>query len=722
MSRRSAGILTDQRGAALFATVLGMLLLSTLMVAYAVVARDETLIAQTGREEVQAAFAAEAGSNHGRWILAQRVRQDLPRVVALTARAALVTALQNTYNTPAGGAQFLVDMATPAGGGPIFAVCSATVQGCPEPSYSEVGTIADAQQVVLTLTPGAGSPLDYGTRVIVGVHPAIPPLIRAGGTSAEFTYVWRVESSGTAGRALQQFVIHDSSVPTNTAGSFTIALNSSFVQYAHFIENMTSDDAWMSFRHIYTGPVHTNNRFNILGNPTGPTFRSPATQWALDIRFRNSPGSAITEPQDSNPTRDEPWLGAAPGIPCQVDDCSGLTRGFDFDPTTVAIDKIPFPTAGTPDRTAQITLAQGPNYAANSVACATGPCPVIVAHSAAGLLNGGIYVNGRVVDLQLAATGNGQLLVFETPSVAVAGFGGSSRRRTVITESRAAGQITVERQCRGPATGGCGTPRDQWNADTTITPVTERTATYTGLLSPNPSTDRGVVFVNSACVNNSCGTGLGAIGERSTLTGLRKDPSTAVTRAIDQNTRLTIAADGDIYLTGNLTYQVDPRGGDAVFDSVNCNQADDDNLNVQNAFGVVSWDGGIHLSSDLNQTEINNTLPVGDPHRDGNLRFQGMFMTTNLSGGTSTGEGQISFDDPNGSFRGQASLLGGVVQVTMGTFGVPGTPGLGYARDWVYDERFRCRGLAPPAFPGFPNFTAATSLGIDSYTWRMGLF
>jgi hypothetical protein len=58
----------------------------------------------------------------------------------------------------------------------------------------------------------------------------------------------------------------------------------------------------------------------------------------------------------------------------------------------------------------------------------------------------------------------------------------------------------------------------------------------------------------------------------------------------------------------------------------------------------------------------------------------------------------------------------------MGTFGSPGTPGTGYARNWLYDERFRYRGLAPPAFPGFPRFTAATSLGIDSYTWRLGRF
>ena len=97
-----------------------------------------------------------------------------------------------------------------------------------------------------------------------------------------------------------------------------------------------------------------------------------------------------------------------------------------------------------------------------------------------------------------------------------------------------------------------------------------------------------------------------------------------------------------------------------------------------------------------------------------------MVFVANLNG---NGEpsGQFSFDDPNGTYRGESLVLGGVVQKTMGTFGQPGS-NTGYARDWVYDERFRYRALSPPAFPGFPNFTAATSLGIDSYSWRLGIF
>jgi hypothetical protein len=718
---------SGERGAALFLAAIAMAMLSTMIVAFALVGRTETFISQTGRDEIQAAFAAEAGSNHGRWLLAQRLRRDLPRSVAATGRAAMATAIQGTYNTPAGAAQLIVNLAVPAVSGPSFVLCTAVTGGCPEPTFSAVGAIPDTQQAIMLLDSTNGAALPYTTRVIVGSHPAQPPAITNGGTSALYTYVWRIESSGTSGRALQQFVIHDSAVPTNTAGSFTIALTSSFVQYAHFIDNMTSNDAWISFRHVYTGPVHTNNRFNILGNPVGPTFRSAATQTQSTVRFNNA-GSTTTTAADST-AHDQPLLGDAPGILCQVNDCAGFTRSFDYDPQTPAIDPIPFPSAGSADRTAQRNAARGPNYP--SIICTAGPCPTIVSHDAGGNVNGGIFVNSRVTDLALGATGTGQQIVIETPAVA------NSRRRTVITENRAAGQMTVRRECFGPSAGsadtaGCGAPRARWNLDTTITPAANRQQTLTGLLSPTAVTDNGVLFVESTCINNGCGTGVGAIGNRDgdgcqagSLCGLRKDPSTAVTRALDRDTRLTIGTDGDVYVTGNLTYQVDPRGADGVFSSPIPGEpvaTTDDLLGVQNVLGVVAWDGGLHLQEDLSQANINNTLPAGDAHRDGNLRVQGMFMTPNISGGTSSGEGEFSFDDPNGAYRGQAVLLGGVIQKTMGTLGSPGTPGTGYARNWVYDERFRYRGLAPPNFPGFPSFTAATSLGIDSYSWRMGRF
>jgi hypothetical protein len=660
--------LGDERGAALFITLLGLMLLSTILVGVATLGRGEALIARNSVEQAQAAFAAEAGANHARWLLAQRLRVDLARQVADTSRGTLMGLLRTTYNSPAGAARFLLDLAQ--GAGANFVRC--TTGGCAEPPWSPVGEIPDDQQVVLTLQQVDPA---YTVRIVVGVPPLVPPVVTNGGTGAVFTYVWRIESTGTSGRA-SETITYDSVIASLPTGTFTVALNANFVQYAHFIEQMGASDAWLSARHVYTGPVHTNTRFNIAGDPRGPVFRSGATQRYNDTRFFNG-GSPIIAAKDST-DRDWPLLGAAPGVYCKTVDCTGFTRNYDFEPSTAAVDPVPLPTGGnSPDRQAQLARARGPDYP-----CPCEDMPVWVANTrgrgAGGTINGGIYVEGSVRDLQLAATATGQRITIYT----------SATRRTVIQENRPLNQTIVRRECQANTSrcgGGSG-----WILDEDVDPASARLQVLSGLLSPNPETDFGVIFVDD---------GIGVAG---TTLGLRREPGAGVTAAVDRDTRLTIAADSNIYIAGHLDYLVDPRGPDGVFASPTPGAGDDD-LGVQNVLGIVSWRDGIHLSSALT----------------GDLRLHALIMVPAITGGGAP-DGQLSFDDPNGLYRGVVRLLGGVVQKTMGVFGTAGSPGTGYARDWVYDERARHRGLGPPVFPGFPNFTASTSLGVDSYTWRAG--
>jgi hypothetical protein len=733
----------NDRGVALFAAIAGMVLLSTMIAALVVLARNENLIAQLNKDEAQAAYAAEAGANWGRKLLAQRLSVELPAKVVNEPRAAMGTALKTTYNSMNGASQFIRDFAVPTSG-PAFVACT----DCVEPTYSVFvpKEIPDAQQSIMTLTcPGAAgcpSGMAFTTRVIVGAHPTIPPLVMNGENRALFTYVWRIESSGTSGRARQQWVIHDSSVPDNQVGSFTIAVTAEFVKYAHFIDQFQdagSGDPWISFRHVYTGPVHTNTRFSLLGNTAvkgqeGPTFRSEATQTQDSTRFNNG-GSATNLKQDSS-AKDWPLLGSYPGIHCKTADCSGFTRAFDFDPRPEApgIQPIPFPGGANPlDRLKQACVARAVDPAACTgsmatlpVLCNTNTGAVIVSNNctnaSAGDLAGGIFVNGDVRDLLLADTAAGQTIVIYT----------TASRRTVIEEGQpAAGQTRVRRECRKNAgsndDSACNSGGSEWH----LIPTTDslgggyRQQTFNGVFSPNMATDRGVIFVTGNIGQT------GTAGNSSTLHGLRRGtfqplPSNTnggilltPTHAIFQDTadatrgmRLTVAADGNIFIAGPLNYRVDPRGPDGDFSEPvpgdSSGTSADDEMDVQNVLGIVSWglgmSGGVRLSAAL----------------DGNLDTHGMVFVANLSGNAEP-SGQFSFDDPTGDYRGISTVVGGVVQKTMGTFGSPGS-NLGYARDWVYDERLRYRALSPPAFPGFPNFTAATSLGIDSYTWRLGLF
>ena len=50
----------DDRGVALFAAIAGMVLLSTMIAALVILARNENMIAQLNKDEAQAAYAAEA--------------------------------------------------------------------------------------------------------------------------------------------------------------------------------------------------------------------------------------------------------------------------------------------------------------------------------------------------------------------------------------------------------------------------------------------------------------------------------------------------------------------------------------------------------------------------------------------------------------------------------------------------------------------------------------
>ena len=202
----------------------------------------------------------------------------------------------------------------------------------------------------------------------------------------------------------------------------------------------------------------------------------------------------------------------------------------------------------------------------------------------------------------------------------------------------------------------------------------------------------------------------------------RVDPTYAIyqdTANANNGTRLTVAADGNIWITGHLNYRVDPRGPDGIFSDPipgdDTGTSADDQLDVQNVLGVLSWatpspwvpasrSGGIRLSSDLT----------------GDLQTHGMVFAANLSGRHEP-SGQFSFDDPDGSYRGNLGRRGRRRPEDHGAVR-PALAQQGYDRDWIYDERFRYRALSPPAFPSFPTFSAATSLGIDSYTWRLGLF
>jgi len=592
-------LLSNQRGAALFAAVVAMLLLSITLASFIALSRSEVLIAQNDREAVQAFFAAEAGANVGRWVLRQRLTTDLSLQVATVPLTS--THLENRYNSPAGAALFLAEFANLAGG-TNFVVCPAGE--CPDPPWDRRpdGTeFPDAQQAVMTLTNVSPA---YTTRVVVSA--ATTPLVSPGGDHALFPYRWRIESTGIAGRA-RQIVSLSSQALELPDGIFAIALSKGYTRFAHFLNDAQTGSAgtvWFHSGHVYDGPVHTNSRFNISFSPT---FKERATQAHGRANFQHA-GNDLEA--DSNPPDDTPKLGLN-AVACTQVDCAGFDRSFDYDPTTPAIDPIPLPGSGA--RSAQRNAALG----------GTTPTPpanysVHVGATAVGETTGGIYIQGPAVDFELAANPGGitgQQFLIQT----------SSMRRTVITVDRVARTTTVSHQCHWNGSLCTGNASDPWTPEPGIT-----AQTLSGLTN-------GVVFVDSGGIQALHGPTTGAA-------------------AVNRDTLLDIIADGTINITHHLRYQADPRGADGVWGG------SDDQIGVDNVLGLVSWNGDVVIDTPDGFGPVDLHFIVMTPNLDGGAggEFRAARQSARPAEGNANLVGgviQMTFG-PFGTFSG-ASLVHG---------------------------------------------------------------
>ncbi len=597
--RAFSRLVSNERGAALFAAVVALLLLSITVASFVTLSRSEVLMAQNDREAAQAFFAAEAGANVGRWSLRQRLGTNLPVQVATIP---LTSAnLENRYNSAAGAALFLAEFASRAGEAD-FVICPAGE--CPDPPWDRRpdGTeFPDAEQAIMTLTSETPA---YTARVIVSA--VGPPIINSEGTQGLFAYRWRIESTGMAGRA-RQIVSLSSQALEFPGGTFTIVLSKGYTRFAHFLndaQTSSAGTAWFHSGHVYDGPVHTNSRFNVSFSPT---FKGGATQTHGRANFQHA-GNDLEA--DSNPPDDTPKLGPN-AVACTQIECAGFDRSFDYDPTTPAIDPIPLPGGGA--RSVQRNAALG----------GTTPTPpanyrVHVGATAAGETTGGIYIQGPAVDFELAANPGGitgQRFSIQT----------STMRRTVITVDRVGRATTVTHQCHWNGSQCTENASDPWTPEPGII-----TQTLSGLTN-------GVVFVDSGDIQALHGPTTGAA-------------------AVNRDTLLDIIADGTISIAHHLRYQVDPRGADGVWGG------SDDQLGVQNVLGLVSWDGDVVIDTPDGFGPVDLHFIVMTPSLNGGARgeFRVARQSTrppegnaNLLGGVI----QMTFG-PFGSFSG-ATLVHG---------------------------------------------------------------
>ena len=115
----------------------------------------------------------------------------------------------------------------------------------------------------------------------------------------EFSYNYRIESTGTAGTTLGKILL---------SGDFAVRVQrDNFAKFSLFTNSQTTQsgtNVWFTDKTSFAGPVHTNTRFNFALNPSG-TFGDVITQTDQLARFYNL-GSPISLDAAFNGTRDVP--------------------------------------------------------------------------------------------------------------------------------------------------------------------------------------------------------------------------------------------------------------------------------------------------------------------------------------------------------------------------------------------------------------------------------
>ena len=397
--------------------------------------------------------------------------------------------------------------------------------------------------------------------------------------------------------------VFDSAPPDH--GFLVLIEMASYARWALMLLNASG--TWLTSTASFLGPVHTNNAFNVWGNPT---FASSVSQVGNQVYFGNG-GSPTWLAADTNPPTDQPvyqstrlQLGAA-----------SIGAPVASSPFYAVLDQN---SSGVPSNNEirQRTTALGSGNAAI-------PAGIYFMDECGNPICGGIFVQGNVSNLVLGIQSGKQTIIVTTASTS----------KMYILDSS-----TDTRECTGPPSyATCTSMGKGFN---------------------------GMIFVNGSITRN--------IG----------NPNTGLYGTVQQDTRLTIAADGEIFITDHVVYESPPTGP---------------NDPIQNVLGIYSWCSTPPVCSNRNVT-IDGQLAPDDLYIDASvLAPWGQFWVSGWD--TLSNKGTLHF-------------LGGTVQSTFGPWGgftvdafgnITGYTG--YGREMTFDQRFLTNN-APPFFPLTNQFTA----------------
>lgn len=634
----------NERGAALITALLVTTLMLALGMAAVFSATVDTVTTKSHREGEQAFFTADAGISIARRALVTALTEKIDEIRAAgpsayyrNEPAATVGQFPNVQIIPNidPNNQFYRDLYTRTSQLSAVEARNQRLSTLNGTSFNVVR--AELTSGSVTTTPAAGN---QATEVSVFRYWLQVTGTTLGGGRA---------SVNETGQVTMSLYLRDDAVSGPGSRDFSFSGFGAF--FDHGDSNATSALAAGTF----TGPVHTNTHFAFNSN-RNVTFRNIVSQVDDYIRYDSNnfstghqsiPGSDIRGIDISSEGYQRSGVVPLPennfSQEYAVINATGIT---DIGPTGLPVDPPavkPIDGNGDPlavfDGSGRVT----PEALSENLRAANNTKPsiqanrlvngVYVSSSNGSFINGaGIYVQGDASDVQLYSSGTDQYYVISQRS-------GNNTTTTTIQVSPSNNRTTI--------TSG------------------SNTTTYTGVptdrsdpLSPKPGVS---LFVN---------------GEIDSLRG-GVNGSTRVP-AVASGTRLTITAQRDITVTGDIKY------ADAV---VNSDGTAVSNISsIQNVMGIFTNDGNVNLAPNTQYTTGGNR----------SLEINAAIVAFNRSTGNDSGsiEGSITYTgsrSPSSSERWK--LVGSRVQSNINNIGYSN-------RDIFFDTRFSGGRFAPPFFPG----------------------
>lgn len=660
-----------ERGIALISALLATTVLLALGMAIVFSTTVDTVTTKSQRVGEQAFYAADTGLALARRSLITALSEELTKIVNGTA----------TYGQGGGG--YYQIATTPVDGS------FPTVLIVPDPDavpgyqfYTNV--YARAQQLVTNATSDstfttyssvAGSKFTVVFRPLSGTvdFSPVPTDPSTAGEAIKFRY--SIQVVGTTGAGGSSTVDETGRISMNVNLKNTAApgspRNFSFSGFGAFFDNGDTDPNAALAAGTFSGPVHTNTHF-AYSSSRSVAFRNIVSQVDNFIRRDSSdfsqghlalPTADMTGIDISSEGYQKTNIVPLPGNNFSqeyaVINGTGITAkkldGTPVDPPAT------LPTTGALgiiDATGKVT----PEALAANLRNAAGTLPTVTS----GKLNGGadavyissgngtsitgagIYVQGDASDIQLYSNGTDQVYVIKQSSGTV----------TTITVS-IANNRTVMSDSTGKSKTFTGVPTD--NSDN---------------LHPQP----GVSLYVKGNINSMRGGFDSTTGKN--VAGLAS------------GTRVTVTAQGDITITGDLTYAspvVDSQG----LPVTNYNA-------IQNVLGIFTNNGNVNLAPNSNYNS-DSALSL-------QVHAAVVAFNSDVSDDAGGIDGSITYTGSSLSSTDKWTLVGSRVQAKINN--------IGYAtRNIFFDQRFSGGGFRPPFFPGTTYTLGTTSVpGVISIT------